>query len=443
MFCLCAGTLSASFLEGVEVMSLTDPSDGDRVMVPAGQLTKLLAAVKQSNEQIQQLKEEIVKSKDEAKEAIAKRLKKERKLNFKSKGNKVQHETNEEVLDKLEAAVSGIEKAIADPGNGEASLEKTVEILNEGKSLLATRQKHIRIADRSEHGWNTVMEYEADELASDSDDEKKLEKAEKAADRKAQRLRKRKQDFQSWKAKRQRSFAPDYGQQSAAGGPLGAGGQFFNSMSAGQRGSASASLGAAKPIGPCFHCLQMGHLRRNCPKLASSSTVGKWYPFSEACGCSAEERDIEGESKGIVRKSNGGRESGEESDGGEESGCWHVVKGQFPGCLDVRVSCLLGQPWGGFSGQQVSLEEGCHYVIPAGGLEPCRVKGSLRKHLDFWVDALSPSPTVIGIIKEGYKLPLFQVPPNFYRENDRSVFECRDFVDRAVVAYYVCIIIIH
>ena len=213
MFCLCAGTLSASFLEGVEVMSLTDPSDGDRVMVPAGQLTELLAAVKQSNEQIQQLKEEIVKSKDEAKEATAKRLKKERKLNFKSKGNKVQHETNEEVLDKLEAAVSGIEKAIADPGNGETSLEKTVEILNEGKSLLATRQKHIRIADRSEHGWNTVMEYEADELASDSDDEKKLEKAEKAADRKAQRLHKRKQDFQSWKAKRQRELEGSFSTQ--------------------------------------------------------------------------------------------------------------------------------------------------------------------------------------------------------------------------------------
>ena len=56
-------------------MSLTEPLDGDRVIVPVGQLTELLAAVKQSNKQIQQLKEEIVKSKDEAKEAITKRLK--------------------------------------------------------------------------------------------------------------------------------------------------------------------------------------------------------------------------------------------------------------------------------------------------------------------------------------------------------------------------------
>ena len=39
---------------------------------------------------------------------------------------------------------------------------------------------------------------------------------------------------------------------------------------------------------------------------------------------------------------------------------------------------------------------------------------------------------MIGIIKEGYKLPLFQVPPNFYRENDRSVFEYREFMDSTV-----------
>ena len=37
-------------------MSLTEPADGDHVV---GQLTELLVAVKQLNEQIQQLKEEI------------------------------------------------------------------------------------------------------------------------------------------------------------------------------------------------------------------------------------------------------------------------------------------------------------------------------------------------------------------------------------------------
>ena len=51
--------------------------------------------------------------------------------------------------------------------------------LTEGRVDIAHRQKRIKIADRSEYGWTTVELYEHDELASDSADEKKLEKAEK------------------------------------------------------------------------------------------------------------------------------------------------------------------------------------------------------------------------------------------------------------------------
>ena len=39
----------------------------------------------------------------------------------------------------------------------------------------------IRIADRSEFGWVTVEEYEEDELADNSDDEKRLFRAEQRA----------------------------------------------------------------------------------------------------------------------------------------------------------------------------------------------------------------------------------------------------------------------
>ena len=41
----------------------------------------------------------------------------------------------------------------------------------------------IRIADRSEFGWATVEEYEEDELADNSDDEKRLYRAELRAGR--------------------------------------------------------------------------------------------------------------------------------------------------------------------------------------------------------------------------------------------------------------------
>ena len=55
---------------------------------------------------------------------------------------------------------------------------------NEGKELIRKRQKLIRIADKSADGWKVVDEYVSDELASGSEDEKRLKKAKEAASRK-------------------------------------------------------------------------------------------------------------------------------------------------------------------------------------------------------------------------------------------------------------------
>ena len=44
--------------------------------------------------------------------------------------------------------------------------------------------KLIRITDRSEHGWATVEEYLEDELAENSDNEKRMQKAKYRAGRK-------------------------------------------------------------------------------------------------------------------------------------------------------------------------------------------------------------------------------------------------------------------
>ena len=61
------------------------------------------------------------------------------------------------------------------------AVEKALKDLDEGTELRTTRQKLIRIADRSELGWKVVEEYEADEVASGSDDEKKVLSAHGAA----------------------------------------------------------------------------------------------------------------------------------------------------------------------------------------------------------------------------------------------------------------------
>ena len=57
------------------------------------------------------------------------------------------------------------------------AFDRVLKALDRGRELIAERQKLIRIADRSELGWSVVVEYTADELADDSEDEKRLEKA--------------------------------------------------------------------------------------------------------------------------------------------------------------------------------------------------------------------------------------------------------------------------
>ena len=53
-------------------------------------------------------------------------------------------------------------------------MEKARTLLKELEKLIDARQKNIKIADRSEHVWATVQEYEEDELADNSDGEKRL-----------------------------------------------------------------------------------------------------------------------------------------------------------------------------------------------------------------------------------------------------------------------------
>ena len=59
----------------------------------------------------------------------------------------------------------------------------------EGLDLLSNRQKVIRLADSSDLGWSVVKEYQANLLASDSEDEKRMMRAEARASRKLKERR--------------------------------------------------------------------------------------------------------------------------------------------------------------------------------------------------------------------------------------------------------------
>ena len=93
-------------------------------------------------------------------------------------------------------------------------VQRIKEAIQKGRSLLEEQQKLIRLADRSEHSWSVVDEYTADNLADDSDDERRIEKAKRAAERKAGKQRK-KRSSQAGQAKSH--GGPGAGMQQPAG----------------------------------------------------------------------------------------------------------------------------------------------------------------------------------------------------------------------------------
>ena len=92
---------------------------------------------------------------------------------FKFKGNRKQFELNAQ----LDHIFGQIEVNLNEP-------QEVPKLVAEGRQLIKKRQKLIKLADRSKDGWLVVQEYGSDELASNSEDEKKIRKAKLSAEKK-------------------------------------------------------------------------------------------------------------------------------------------------------------------------------------------------------------------------------------------------------------------
>ena len=93
---------------------------------------------------------------------------------MKSRGNQKLFELNAAIASILENIETETQRSW--PSN-----DRIRSLALEARQLLRKRQKLIKITDKSKDGWQVVAEYESDELASDSEDEKHLKKARETA----------------------------------------------------------------------------------------------------------------------------------------------------------------------------------------------------------------------------------------------------------------------
>jgi len=102
---------------------------------------------------------------------LSQKLREEANIKFKSEGNRIQFRFNEEIL-------NGVQKLYKHLLTSDSSIAKVAADLI-GK--IKDRNKLITIADTSVGGWTTVREYEANDVADNDEDEKKIRQAESRA----------------------------------------------------------------------------------------------------------------------------------------------------------------------------------------------------------------------------------------------------------------------
>lgn len=169
-----------------------------------------------------------------------KRLKRDSVPHFNKKSNEEQYKANKAIKDAVEDAQIALQRN---------DVEKTKQALDKGMELLQERQKLILLADKSQYGWKTVLEYKHHDLADDEEDEKKIYRAESRAARSTKRftsrsIRQRNVPSNSTTAQLSASHLPN----------------LFSRVNPQLTAQRSAS-------GLCFACGKSGHWRACCPSL--------------------------------------------------------------------------------------------------------------------------------------------------------------------------------
>lgn len=196
---------------------------------------------------------------------------------FKRKSCEDQFKFNVKVSSKLRDADVSVK-------NGDAGA--ACSSISEGLDLISNRQKLIRLADSSELGWSVVKEYSVNPLASDSEDEKRIMRAETRASRK---LKQRKFDRMR-RFQRNLPYPPPVTATTSVstqqGNPI-------NTVS-------SYRAGKGRRPGVCFGCGKSGHWKFECMSgdgsTKSTDKISKNFEY--AC------KEIQGLSKSVTTSYN-------------------------------------------------------------------------------------------------------------------------------------------
>ena len=273
-------------------------------------------------QEVRKLREEVKTGQEDTARKLARSGKKD-PYTFKRKANEMQHRFNEDVAERVEEAEAALDRVGTSSERDKEAVERVKEVLKEGKQLIAHRQKLLKLADRSEHGWTVVEEYEEDGLADDSEDEKRIEKAERAAERRIQ-------------AKRRK--------EAALTGKKGMPQEKESRPQALPRPASEARPYKPPAFAPgiCFQCGELGHLRRDCPKRLPVSA------FLEVCEHVSDTwQGVDSENVTPVEESVGGARCWEVQSAGciGEAAERCSVKGRLGKCAQFWREELSAPPW--------------------------------------------------------------------------------------------------
>ena len=286
---------------------------------------------------------------------------------FKRKSCEDQFKFNVKLSSKLRDAEDAVKSGDAGLATGKIS---------EGLDLISNRQKVIRLADSSELGWSVVKEYQSNPLASDSEDEKRMMRAEARASRKMKQRR-----FE--RSRRMQRFQPfPQGYQSTSA--TATSGQF-------QQGTNiptvnSVRSGRGRRPGLCYGCGKSGHWKFECLSAETVTKPGDKISINFECQSSENETIYENALRAITPF--------------EASNCLSVV----------------------FDNAKNSAGISNERITPV---------NRLRDRIDVW-DQMQVDRYIRDIIMNGYKLPFKDLPPSYALNNNRSARDNPSFVDKEI-----------